>query len=110
MAAAILVCRSSQPMLTQFTLMPVCLVNSSRSALGGDGYATATVIDPGELAAGLPPLDPHAAPSVTRLAASAMAPARLVRMRELFICLLFQRGASGPPSRGCGRHSHDTNS
>jgi hypothetical protein len=49
------------------------------------------VIDFGALALGLLLLlDPQAAPSVTRPAESTTAPARLVKIRELVIGLLFQ--------------------
>ena len=43
-AAAILVCRLSQSVLVHVTLMPVDLVNASRSAWGGGAVARATVI------------------------------------------------------------------
>jgi hypothetical protein len=43
-----------------------------------------------ELALGLVPLDPQAAATVTRPADSAIALARLVKIRDLVIGLLFQ--------------------
>ena len=43
-AAAILVCRLSQSVFDQLTLMPVALVKASRSTFGGGVVARATVM------------------------------------------------------------------
>jgi hypothetical protein len=83
-------------MLTQFTLMPVCLVNSASKAFGGDGYATATVIDfELVLPALLLLLLPQAALSITRATEIVSGTIRLPVMRRFFICILSQRVRRG---------------